>query len=68
MAEKKVCNHCGKELSLFDLQNDFTIHKKIEYGSIYDGCTADLHLCCNCFDALAEECKVFPISEEGWSI
>lgn len=68
MIGKKICNCCGKELDLFDLQNDFAIHKKIEYGSVYDGCKVDLNLCCNCFDVLAESCKVSPISEEGWSI
>ena len=46
MSEKKLCNRCGKELDFFDLQQDFSIHKKIGYGSIYDGCTVDYHLCC----------------------
>lgn len=63
MAEKKVCNHCGKELDLFDLQQDFTIHKRIEYGSIYDGCNLHLQLCCDCLDRTVQSCKVTPIEE-----
>ena len=65
MPEKKFCSRCVRELDFFDLQQDFSIHKKIGYGSIYDGCTVDYQLCCGCFDKAAEECVVFPISEEG---
>lgn len=64
MPEKKFCNRCGVELDFFDLQQDFSIHRKIGYGSIYDGSTVDLQLCCECFDKMAEECTVSPISEE----
>ena len=64
MSEKRFCNRCGKELDFFDLQQDFSIHKKIGYGSVYDGCAVDYHLCCECFDKEAEQCKVFPIQEE----
>lgn len=67
MADKNVCNLCGKELEFFDLQNDFTIHRKVQYGSIYDGYTVNLKLCCDCFDDLVQQCKVNPMSEE-WSI
>ena len=63
MQEKKVCNKCGKELDIFDLQQDFTIHRQIEYGSIYDGCGVHYQLCCDCFDEAVEECKVSPIRE-----
>ena len=61
--EKQICNHCGKELDVFDLQQDFTIHRKIEYGSSYDGCIVHLQLCCDCFDKTVEACKVNPITE-----
>ena len=64
MPEKKFCNRCGKELDFFDLQQDFSIHKKIGYGSIYDGFTVDYRLCCECFDKEAARCKVLPIREE----
>lgn len=63
MQEKKVCNVCGRELDFFDLQQDFTIHRKIEYGSIFDGDIVDMQLCCDCFDDLVNECKVSPITE-----
>ena len=64
MQDKKVCNRCGKELDVYDLQQNFTIHTKIGYGSIYDGDTVYYQLCCDCFDRAAEECAVFPIIEE----
>ncbi len=63
MHEKKLCSHCGKELDFFDQQQDFSIHKHIGYGSIYDGDYVDLHLCCECFDKAVAECKISPIEE-----
>lgn len=63
MPESKRCSRCGKELDFFDLQQDFSIHRKIEYGSIYDGCTVDYQICCECFDKEVERCKVFPVTE-----
>lgn len=65
MTDKKLCNCCGKELDFFDLQQDFTIHKNIGYGSIYDGDSVHFQICCECFDKIAEECVVFPIIEGG---
>lgn len=61
LQEKRVCNRCGKEFDIFDLQQDFTIHKQVQYGSVYDGCYVDYHLCCDCFDRAVQECKVSPI-------
>lgn len=55
------CNYCGKEMDFFDLQEDFTIHREIGYGSGYDGETVDLHMCCSCFDKIVSECKICPI-------
>ena len=60
----RVCSQCGKRLDFFDLQEDFTIHKKIGYGSIHDGEEEDLHLCCDCFDRLLASCKVSPVIKE----
>lgn len=65
LQDKKVCSKCGKKLDIFDLQQNFTIHTKIGYGSIYDGDSVHYQLCCDCFDEAVEECKVFPIIEEG---
>lgn len=65
MQDKRVCNRCGKKFDIFDLQQDFTIHKQVQYGSMYDGCYVDFHLCCDCFDRMVEECKVSPVEGEG---
>lgn len=59
--EEKCCNLCGNPLDEFDTQNDFTIHKKIGYGSIYDTDEAKFHLCCKCFDMLVGQCSKTPI-------
>lgn len=56
-----LCNICGKPLDLFDMQENFYIHKKIGYGSEHDGDYVDLHLCCDCFDKIVASCKVSPI-------
>lgn len=56
-----VCNICGGKLDFFDRQEDYTIHKNIGYGSIYDGETVDLHICCSCFDKIVSECKISPV-------
>lgn len=61
MEKKIVCSRCGTELDAFDVQQDFTIHKKVQYGSIYDGCTVHYQLCCDCFDHLVGECRVNPV-------
>lgn len=64
MQDKKICNYCGKELDLFDQQQDFIIHTQIGYGSIHDGDRVHCQLCCDCFDKLVGECKISPIVEE----
>ena len=63
MTQNLICNHCGKELDFFDLQNDFSIHKRIGYGSVHDGDDVHMHLCSECFDKLVEGCEVSPIEE-----
>lgn len=63
MHETKVCNRCGKELDFWDIQEDFTIHRHVGYGSGYDGEVINLRLCCECFDRLVNECKVSPVEE-----
>jgi len=64
MAEKKVCNCCGRELDFLDEQQEFSIHKRVGYGSVYDGLTVNLRFCCECFDKLVQACKVSPIPED----
>lgn len=63
MTGNPICNLCGKELDFFDLQNDFSIHRKIGYGSVHDGDDVHLRLCSDCFDGLVDECDVSPIEE-----
>lgn len=63
LQDNKVCNQCGKELDFWDIQENFTIHSQIGYGSIHDGDDVHLQLCCDCFDKLVEDCKVNPIME-----
>lgn len=54
------CNFCGKEMDEFDELSDFTIAKKIGYGSVHDGETVDLRLCCACFDRVTHACVISP--------
>ena len=63
MTQNLICNHCGKELDFFDLQNDFSIHRRIGYGSVHDGDDVHIRLCSECFDELVEDCEVSPIEE-----
>lgn len=54
------CNFCGKEMDEFDIMSDFTISKKIGYGSVHDGEEVDLKLCCACFDRVTHACVIDP--------
>lgn len=54
------CNFCGKEMDEFDVMSDFTISKKIGYGSVHDGEEVDLKLCCDCFDRVTHACVIDP--------
>ena len=55
------CNMCGKTLDTFDTQEDFSIQRKLGYGTKNDGSVLDLHLCCDCLDRLVDECTISPI-------
>lgn len=61
--EEFVCNMCGKTLDLFDRAEDFTIQKKLGYGTIYDGSEIKLSICCKCMERIVESCIVNPIHE-----
>jgi hypothetical protein len=56
----KACNRCGKELDLFDMQNNFVLHEYVGYGSRHDEEEIHLRLCNDCFDALADQCAITP--------
>ena len=64
MAEPRHCNHCGRPLDFWDVQEDLSIHKeKLGYGTKHDGDSVHLQLCCDCFDKLVDECVVNPVTE-----
>jgi hypothetical protein len=58
------CNICGQEFDFWDEQEDFSIHKKVGYGSEHDGETVHLRLCCGCFDRLINSCVLNPVEED----
>ena len=58
-----VCNKCGKELDLWDTQENFSIERSLGYGTKYDGDKLKIHLCCDCMEKLIDECMVSPISD-----
>ena len=61
--DNTVCNICGNYMDVFDKQQEFSINKKIHYGSKYDGCTIGLNICSECMDRIIDECEVSPICE-----
>lgn len=61
MAKPAKCNKCGREFDIFDKKAGFSLHKKIGYGSRYDGDTLELDMCCDCMDGLIESCAISPI-------
>ena len=62
MPKESVCNFCGKELDIWDEQEDFTINKTLGYGTIYDGNNLHIRLCCSCAEKIINDCKISPIS------
>lgn len=62
--DKQFCNKCGKPFDLWDTQEDFSIMKRLGYGTKNDGGILDLHLCCQCMDELVDECDISPIEED----
>ena len=60
---EKTCNMCGKVFDMWDAQENFSIHRRLGYGTKYDGDTLELDLCCDCIEKIIEECKVSPIIE-----
>lgn len=56
------CNRCGSHLDFFDQQENFHITSDLGYGTIYDGQSLDLHLCCHCMEELISSCVISPVS------
>lgn len=60
-ASMTVCNKCGKQFNLWDEKEDFSIRKRLGYGTKYDGDTLELDLCCDCMESLIDSCTINPI-------
>lgn len=63
---RKKCNCCGHILDCWDRNCKFELRTLAGYGSVYDGSTIRLRLCCDCFDKLVGHCKVSPIVKSIW--
>ena len=55
-----VCNRCGRSLDFWDKQEDFSIIKKLGYGTKYDGQRLRYRVCCSCIEDLIFECVICP--------
>lgn len=58
----KYCNICGIKLDEYDSHANYSIHKKIGYGSKYDGSFMHLNICIECMDKLIDKCVIKPIN------
>lgn len=60
-----VCNVCGKNFDKSDREQNACFTHTIGYGSLFDGQTLVLDLCCECFDSLLDgllgQCKISPL-------
>lgn len=61
--EEKYCNCCGKKLDFWDIQEDYSIHRRFGYGSKHDMDKLDIQFCIDCFEKIIENCKISPITE-----
>ena len=57
----RYCNICGSKMDVWDVQEDYTIHTRIGYGSKYDEEEIELHICCDCMDKLIDNCAISPL-------
>lgn len=62
--EQVYCNICGGLMDFWDIQEDFTIHRCVGYGSVHDMEEIKLHMCCECFDRIVEQCAINPVIGE----
>lgn len=63
--DKRTCNLCGKELDIWDKQEDFSLHRHLGYGTKYDESYLDIQICCDCMEKLIDDCVVSPISDSN---
>ena len=64
----KKCNMCGRDLDFWDLQEDFSIKRECGYGTIFDGDSLFLRMCCSCMEKLVESCVVSPVEENTYDV
>lgn len=64
---KMRCNKCGKEMDIWDRQENFSINGICGYGTKYDGSKIQLNLCCDCMEELIDACVVSPVIVERGS-
>ena len=57
----RYCNICGNKMDMWDIQEDFTIHSYVGYGSKFDEEEIELHICCDCMDQMIENCAISPL-------
>lgn len=65
MAKDIFCNCCGKKFTMWDIQENISIHKTMGYGSDYDGEEIEIDFCVECFDKIVERCVISPIVKFG---
>ena len=65
MAKDIICNKCGKKFDIWDTQENFSVYRRLGYGTKYDGDDLELDLCCDCMEKLIDECIISPIVENN---
>ena len=58
---KRICNMCGKPFDMWDNEECFRIHRKLGYGTKYDGDILELDLCCSCTETIIDSCAISPL-------
>jgi len=53
-------------MDVYDIQEKFSFHTRLGYGSRYDEDYLDIDLCCECMDKIIDECLISPITECGF--
>ena len=61
MAKVITCNKCGKTFDFLDTQENFSIRRRMGYGTMYDGDDLELDLCRDCMQELIQNCAVSPL-------
>lgn len=64
MTKESVCNYCGKTFDMWDEFQDFSMNKRISYGSEYDGELMVIKFCCDCMDRIINRCAESPIVDD----